>query len=112
MSHVLAGLRPVPVLRVRWNESHVTGADRLLLALVGHGAFPVGDDEDLIARVHMPLVHGTVGEVDLGQPQIAAHLLADGGLTQYLADEDRVVALYPTGFRHVYDAHVLILSQT
>src|SRR6266704_799719 len=108
--HVASRLRAVPVLRVRWYEGDIARAHGTLLRLVGHGALTLGDDEDLIARVHVPLVRRAVLEVHLGEPEILARVLAHRGLVIDVAAEDRIRAALATRHRDPFHPHAKILS--
>ena len=74
-------------------------------------ALALRDDEDLIGRVDVRLVHGAVLEMDFREAQVAT-LLADGGLVVHLADEDRIVGPLATGLCDAYHSHASILAQT
>src|SRR5512133_418209 len=110
--HVASRLRTVPVLGVRRDERDVAGYDRPLLALVGHDPLTFGDHEDLVARVHMPLVRRAVPEVHLGQPQVAADVVPHRGLHVDVATEDRIRGTLTPGVVDVNDPHASIVSHT
>lgn len=112
MRHVASRLGAVPMLRIRWDERDIAGDHAALLGLIGNGALAGGDDKDLIARVHMPLVRGAIFEMDLGEAQVATLFFANGGLIIDVASEDRIGAPLATRWRDPLDAHVPIVSHT
>ena len=89
----------------------VTDCDVVALVIGREQTLAFGDDQDLIARVDVRLVHRTLLEMHFGKPQIAA-LLADGRLVVDLPDEDRVVRPLSSGLRDAYHPHTSILAQT
>ena len=102
MRHVFARPRSVPVLRVRGDERDVARGDLVALVVRRDHAVTFGDDENLIGRVQVRLIHSAALEVHLGEAQIAA----------LLADEDGVVGTFAPGFGHAYHPHAPILAQT
>src|SRR5687768_16991303 len=101
----------MPMLRVRRDERDVARRHLMALVVGRDQTLALGDDQDLIGRVLVRLVDGTVLEVHLREAQVAA-LLAHGGLVVDLSDEYRVLRPLASGLGHPYDAHPSILAQT
>ena len=105
MGHVLPRLRAVPVLRVRGNEDDDTGREVVLLALARDRPLALGDEKDLIGRVHVPAVARAVPEEHLGEPQVLAVLAADRGERLDVAGEDLRDAAGPISRIDLYHSH-------
>ena len=88
MSHVLAGLGPVPVTRVCWNEHDHARRQVIPLGVGRDDPVALRAHQDLIGRVEVPAIARAGFEVDLGDAKILTVLTPDSREAVHVARKD------------------------
>ena len=103
-------LGAMPVLLTRRENDDCTGSDLDLLGLRRDNAPAFRDNQYLLACVRMELVHHALGEINLVDDELLAHLGCDEGLGRGGAGEERRHPFFGLNFADFDDFHNTLLS--